>query len=911
MIKLNSITRGFLLILTLHLFWANKLTAQVDPTPCTDPFNNDVGCFCETAGLICSPDQLDGFEFTLPNAENYGDLGDGTGGDVDDLCPTLPDGGVPNNVSFIAFIAWCEDLTFDVLISNCTDNPLDPFETYGVQMAVFANCPALNGGNWDPLECITNGDEACFDTAEEVPPIQTFSISGLEVGGTYYLMFDGCALSTCNIAIDVQGVCGTGQIDEWENGIFGAQMVCLGANETYTAEDVVEGLDGAEEYYYYLDGILIQEGEEQYTIDITWDTPGTYELCVDVSNMPCVSELDFPPANCIQIQVGETNGGGDIQANPATLCPNETSTILVSNTDSNPTLSEYIVVVNPSGVVVQVVEGLITMLTFDKCGIFTAYYYSFTTADNLPVPTIGESWTLPDCEVNCCTLNELQISFEDAEAPEFTNPPADFTSDCLEDVITDEELVWTDNCAGTGSVQPVVIEDYGVCDGGTIDKIWTFTDSCGNTTMYTQVITFDPIPVAEFLSLPSDITISCEEAQSFLPVNLEYSNMANGICEISGSVMPTVDGTFDLCGGSVTYNWEFMDLCNRVIFYSQDVEVEPIAPAIFINPPVDITLNCEEIGNYSPDTLMYTNGSIGSCLIEGSVNPMADGSPDICGNTIGYSWEYTDVCGQTILHVQTVTIEPIEQATFIDPPADITLSCDEIGSYTPGALTYTNGGSGNCLLEGTVDPTITGMSDICGGTVTYSWEYTDVCGQTILHVQTVTIEPISEPSFIDPPADITIACDEIDTFIPDTLMYTNGGTGNCQIAGAVSPTADGSLDTCGVEVTYIWEYIDLCQRIVTHSQTVTVEGDVIHSVYSTEDNSQIHVFPNPFKDQVTIDERDLRTSDILIYDINGENVNDKIRIYSNFENVVIETSNLKSGIYILKVRTDVKLIYKY
>ena len=93
------------------------------------------------------------------------------------------------------------------------------------------------------------------------------------------------------ITIDVVGVCGNGEISDWENGIFGAQNACIGETETYTAEDVTKGLDGAEEYYYYLNGVLIDEGEEQYTIDITWDTPGSYELCVDVSNLPCISRI--------------------------------------------------------------------------------------------------------------------------------------------------------------------------------------------------------------------------------------------------------------------------------------------------------------------------------------------------------------------------------------------------------------------------------------------------------------------------------------------------------------------------------------------------------------------------------------------------------------------------------------------
>ena len=88
--------------------------------PCTDPANEGIGCFCETAGILCSTDDLDGFELTLTDIENYGDLGDGNWGVVDDLCPTLPEGGVTNNVRFIAFIAWCEDLTLDIFVTRAS-----------------------------------------------------------------------------------------------------------------------------------------------------------------------------------------------------------------------------------------------------------------------------------------------------------------------------------------------------------------------------------------------------------------------------------------------------------------------------------------------------------------------------------------------------------------------------------------------------------------------------------------------------------------------------------------------------------------------------------------------------------------------------------------------------------------------
>jgi hypothetical protein len=37
------------------------------------------------------------------------------------------------------------------------------------------------------------------------------------------------------------------------------------------------------------------------------------------------------------------------------------------------------------------------------------------------------------------------------------------------------------------------------------------------------------------------------------------------------------------------------------------------------------------------------------------------------------TWTFTDECGRTITHVQTITIEPAPIAAFVNPPADISI----------------------------------------------------------------------------------------------------------------------------------------------------------------------------------------------------------------------------------------------
>jgi hypothetical protein len=76
--------------------------------------------------------------------------------------------------------------------------------------------------------------------------------------------------------------------------------------------------------------------------------------------------------------------------------------------------------------------------------------------------------------------------------------------------------------------------------------------------------------------------------------------------------------------------------------------------------------------------------------------------------------------------------------------------------------------------------------DECGGEQTITWTFTDECGRTIEHIQTITIEPAPVADWIDAPADITLTCDEAQNFTVTDLSYTNNETESCEISGSVA-----------------------------------------------------------------------------------------------------------------------------
>ena len=251
--------------------------------------------------------------------------------------------------------------------------------------------------------------------------------------------------------------------------------------------------------------------------------------------------------------------------------------------------------------------------------------------------------------------------------------------------------------------------------------------------------------------------------------------------------------------------------------------VEPIPEAAFVDPPGSITINCDDLQSFVPAILSFTNGGTGACLIEGTVDPVGDGTLDICGNSVTYTWEFEDECLRTITHSQTVTVEPIAPPTFIDPPADETVDCGTKPNEGEGPLlSYTNGGTDACETAGDIMPTEEYDVTECGGSIVYTWTFTDDCENEITETQTITVNPAPQAQLEDlPPSSITIECNENTDSGPE-LVVTNNESGDCLIEDMITPTKVGDADNCGGAFQFVWEFTDACGRTTSFTQTVNV-----------------------------------------------------------------------------------------
>ncbi len=786
--------RRLITLISFFLYFFAPALAQ-PPVPCTNGTQNT--CTCSNSPVLCSIEELDGYTYEMTT---YLHPGDGP----DPMCPP-PDGNgtTSHNPTWFRFPAWCEDLELEVCYTNCVDGPgCFGCCQYGIQAAVYYDCSldpnSAVGCDTNVGECINNG-------------CRLVELMGLEIGHIYSFLVDGCCGSACDIEINVIGACGVPEISEFTE-IVGPTYICAGGDPVNYS---VERPDGANWIHWYLDGVLLKEGVANSTNKnwlTTWTTPGTYELCVDASNNPCIPVTNDPEPFCIEVVVyditpedpppgivcpgdtwpyngnnygpgsynfnfpnpdgcdsmvtlvvtvdpvevvdlgvfelcdGETIdiGGnsydmpgmfditisqeqepycdsvltfeivfftpdaGTLDVDPSPLCPDDTSSINVTNFNNDPDYEQYIVIVDDAGMVVEVITGASGEFSHDECAEFTVYSLNFHPLGGNVAPTIGSDFTTYDCTSGCCDIVEEPLIFEDDEAPTFPNPPADSTLSCVWLLNPMLPLAYEDNCIDPGTVVGVETGTANLCDGGTITRTWTITDLCDNTTTHTQTLTVEALALFEFIDPPGDETIICDSIPTSHP-NLQYTNNSDGPCLIEGFVVPVVTGSADLCGGEITRTWTYTDTCMRTIEHVQIITVEPTDLPEWVNPPDNITVSCDSVPA-GPVDLVISNGLSGDCGINDTIVGQTFGTYDLCGGELIYTWDYTDPCGTPFNYQQVVTINEVIEADWVDAPPDVTVSCDSIPTSHP-SLDYTNGYMAGCEISGTAPPTTTGSAN--------------------------------------------------------------------------------------------------------------------------------------------------------------------------------------------------------
>jgi len=388
----------------------------------------------------------------------------------------------------------------------------------------------------------------------------------------------------------------------------------------------------------------------------------------------------------------------------------------------------------------------------------------------------------------------------------------------------------TGNCLISGEVGPTVSEVWTLCEGGTLTFVWKVTEVCELSLEYTHVITVLPAPAA-ILTIPTlPTSISCSEAAAFTSVaDATFTNGESGTCENSGRIPGVLVPDWNMCyGGYITVRWEGTDYCGNILEKWWTMKVRHALPTVLTVPALPDKLTCAEADLFeTPANATYTNGEAGGCLISGSIPAEVTHNWNICdGGTIKVVYEGTVQCGYQFFE-KIIQVAPAPAPTLSVPDLPDNLTCAQADAFIlPDDATYSNVDKGTCLISGSIAASVIHDWTLCnGGTITVTYSGTDQCGYLMEYSKIINVERALPASFLYLPDDISMSCDEYETFVPSYLAYSNAGplklaVISCVISGEVLGELSGEFDACGGTIYQTWTFTDLCGRTITHVQNI-------------------------------------------------------------------------------------------
>ncbi|MEZ5030626.1 MAG: gliding motility-associated C-terminal domain-containing protein [Saprospiraceae bacterium] len=436
--------------------------------------------------------------------------------------------------------------------------------------------------------------------------------------------------------------------------------------------------------------------------------------------------------------------------------------------------------------------------------------------------TLIRTWTATD-DCGNTTSDSQVITVRDTEAPVLGTIPANLTLECSDPIPAPPVVFATDNCDNDVQVtlSPQIIP--GNCeDSYTMIRTWTATDDCGNTATGSQTISVFDTTSPEFISVPDDLEIECDEiipvqgvsaidnCDNDVQIDLEETKIP-GQCP-QEYILIRVWTAVDNCGNTATADQVIKVTDNTApVLYPIHPILIGVSDGDTLTFPCDnvVLLDEEDMGaedNCDPNpTISFHETEIkGDCDVDGFILQLT------C------TWTATDACGNSSSFHIVVRITDEVAPELLDLPANVTIECDE---DLPAGNIVT--AEDNC--DGPVTVTMSEQIQIgvCKNNyvITRTWTATDQCGNQATASRTITVQDTTPPVFDQEPEDLTIECDQD---LPDPLDIN--ATDNCDTDPVITYKEALEPGNCPQEYTIlrIWQAEDECGNSATITQKLTI-----------------------------------------------------------------------------------------
>ena len=456
----------------------------------------------------------------------------------------------------------------------------------------------------------------------------------------------------------------------------------------------------------------------------------TFPILVNVPNDVTVDCASIPSAANVTVNDNCTpNLTVNFTENIGTGCPYTiTRTWTATDSCNNMVIEQQNILVEdttlptfagvPSDITVDctTIPDTATVTVNDDCSAGLQIVFTENIGTGCPY-TITRTWTATDDCGNTDSVVQV-ITVEDNDAPLLVGVPSDVTVSC-EAIPPPANITVNDSCWNDLTAELSEVTSSG-CPY-TITRTWTATDSCGNSTTATQVVTVEDNEPPVLQSPPADMTLDCGDV---IPAPAELTATDNCSGELNGGVMLIEDIDYsesisEGCPYTIIRTWTAYDDCDNESTVTQVITVIDDTQPVLFNLPPDLTLDCGMI----PDTQMVV--AVDDCDADLDMVFEETYSDSTCENTfkITRTWTFTDNCGNLISHTQNIQIQDTIPPVFTGVPSDILLPCDSIPEMVAPIATD------NCS---TVD-IVFSETEILGSCIdirlmTRTWTATDVCG---------------------------------------------------------------------------------------------------------------------------------------------------------------------------------------
>jgi len=464
----------------------------------------------------------------------------------------------------------------------------------------------------------------------------------------------------------------------------------------------------------------------------------------------------------------------------------------------------------------------------DNCDPAPVVTFSDVTTASMVCPqeyTINRTWTATDACGNSSTCGQV-ITIDDSTPPTITFCPANITIECDEstDPMNTGLASATDNCDPVPAVtyNDVTTASMTCPQEYTINRTWTATDDCGNSSTCAQVITVDDSTPPVITLCPPNITIECTASTD--PANTGNATATDNCDPAPAVTYNDVTTASMTCPQEYTINrtWTATDACGNSSTCGQTIVVDDSTPPV-ITCPINITIECTD--STDPTNTGSASATDNCDLVPTITYSDATIASTVCPQeyTINRTWTATDDCGNSSTCLQVIIVDDSTPPVITLCPANITIECTE--STAPA-------NTGNATASDNCDPApsvtfndVTTASQICPQeyTINRTWIATDACGNSSTCTQIITIDDSTPPVITLCPANITIECDESTDPMNTGLA---SATDNCDPAPVVTynDVTTASM-TCPQEYTInrTWTATDACGNSSTCAQVITVD----------------------------------------------------------------------------------------